>query len=197
MRIKYPLKAWRGKERETTATTSPKKTTMSSTCKDTSVTSCQPTDNRRQYGSGSTGVKLATGCKRVRPQAPCRNWATDGYPTLHACSLTTKGRPLKIGTWNVRGMLQQGKTEIIEKEMKNYHLDLLGISESHLKNKGHYFTPAGYMHINSGAQDNSFSGVGFLISKHLQDKIMGYNTVSGGGSPPSNQHNTSLCSNFR
>ena len=38
-------------------------------------------------------------------------------------------RVIKLGTWNVRRMCQNGKFEEVEKEMKRINLSILGLSE--------------------------------------------------------------------
>lgn len=62
--------------------------------------------------------------------------------------------------------------------MERYRIDILGISESHLRDSGHFSSPNGNLQINAGTPDNVFSGVGFLISKSVARRVMGYDTIS-------------------
>ena len=40
---------------------------------------------------------------------------------------------MKIGTWNVRGLLNESKLEDLEKDLNNYKLDILTIQETHIR----------------------------------------------------------------
>jgi hypothetical protein len=127
-----------------------------------------PADTRRLRGSRSHGVKLATGHMHVTHQASCGKYATG--ETLRNKS--------KIGTWNVRGLLNPGKTLVVEKEMYSHGLDILGISETHWKNNGHYKTSNGNTIYFSGNQDSSHSGVAVILASKLTSALIGYNPIS-------------------
>ena len=40
-------------------------------------------------------------------------------------------KKLRIGSWNVRTLYEAGKTAQVVGEMQKYHLDVLGMSETH------------------------------------------------------------------
>lgn len=44
-------------------------------------------------------------------------------------SLLSTRHTIRIGTWNVRSMYQTGKASSIAEEMRNYNLEILGLSE--------------------------------------------------------------------
>ena len=44
-------------------------------------------------------------------------------------SLLSTRHTIRIGTWNVRSMYQTGKASSIAEEMRNYSLEILGLSE--------------------------------------------------------------------
>lgn len=44
----------------------------------------------------------------------------------------------KIGTWNVCGVLETQKLNVEENEIKSYRI--VGLSETHWKDKGHFNT---------------------------------------------------------
>ncbi|KAI8433244.1 hypothetical protein MSG28_015320 [Choristoneura fumiferana] len=79
----------------------------------------------------------------------------------------------RMGTWNVRGLLQPGKLEILEKELARCKLDICGISETHWKNNGHFLTETHAIYF-SGNDNNSRNGVAFLIPKHLRNCVVEY-----------------------
>lgn len=133
-----------------------------------------PIDNRRSMISGSSSGKLATeGAVRVRHQARTAANVTDGQsgklPT-HASHL--------IGTWNIRGLLQGGKLNIVEKEMAAHNVTVLGLSETHLKGSGHLMTDEGNTLYFSGHETESKNGVAILVPRKLSSCVLGYNTVN-------------------
>ena len=50
--------------------------------------------------------------------------------------LQTRRNEMRIGTWNVRGLCREGKIRNVVEEAKALHLDLLGVSETHLDGVG-------------------------------------------------------------
>ncbi|XP_024891714.1 craniofacial development protein 2-like [Temnothorax curvispinosus] len=131
-----------------------------------------PADSRRLDGSGPSGMKLATGHRRVTHQASCENWVTGGkQPKVR------QNQHIKIGTWNVRGLLQLGKRETVESEMQRCGVDILGLSETHLKDNGHFKTGNGNMIFLAGNGERSNNGVGFIVAKNLRDCVLGYEAI--------------------
>ncbi|UYV69253.1 hypothetical protein LAZ67_6002991 [Cordylochernes scorpioides] len=98
---------------------------------------CHPGSLLR-YGSRPISVKCNTGHAGVDNQALREEYANvKRYRTL-----------LKIGTWNVRGMRQIGKLQIIERSMTGINL-----------------------------QERERS-VGFIVHKEICDAFLGYDTIS-------------------
>ena len=59
-----------------------------------------------------------------------------GRSTSESGFLKTRGRCLKIGTWNVRTLYQPGKVENLIQEMQNMNLDMMGIAETQWTEEG-------------------------------------------------------------
>ncbi|XP_008485907.1 uncharacterized protein LOC103522587 [Diaphorina citri] len=80
----------------------------------------------------------------------------------------------RFATWNVRGMNQLGKTENIVNEMRNMKIDILGISETFLKNSGDYISALPdnekYRVIHSGGE-KSRQGVGFILNERTMNMV--------------------------
>lgn len=81
---------------------------------------------------------------------------------------------MKIGTWNVRTLREDGQYELLREEMKPYECDILGISEMRWKGKGE---------LNNGeviwsGGKNAMFGVGFVLSKRAREALIGYNQVN-------------------
>ena len=63
----------------------------------------------------------------------------------------------RIGTWNVRTMYATGKSAQVMREMRRYHLDILGISECRWTGSGKIRTQTGETIIYSGRPDDHHS----------------------------------------
>ncbi|XP_072384635.1 uncharacterized protein [Diabrotica undecimpunctata] len=88
----------------------------------------EPIDNRRLSTSGVGDVKWATGLNATENQVAGAQRTTG---TLNKISFRKTNR---FGTWNIRGLIQHpGKLHIIEREMADYRISMLGISETHWK----------------------------------------------------------------
>lgn len=136
-----------------------------------------PTNTRRHQVTGLDGVKSATeASKEVACQASERSNAT--VKTTNDVNKNSIRAHLRIGTWNVNGILRPGKLSIIEKEMENTRLSILGISETHYRGQGHLTTATGNTLYFSGSKDASRNGVGILILSKLKKFVLGYNTLS-------------------
>lgn len=83
-----------------------------------------------------------------------------------------------IGTWNVRGLLQTGKTYIMEKELERYNMDITGISETHWKGNGLITTANGNTIVFSGNTNNSRNGVAIIMTSSIAKTLMGYNAIN-------------------
>ena len=60
-----------------------------------------------------------------------------------------KKKVLKIGIWNIRTLLPDGKFEFLIDEIKNLNVNILGISETRWAGSGH-FEQEGYYVVYSG-----------------------------------------------
>jgi hypothetical protein len=120
-------------------------------------------------------VKFATGHARVEAQAQCGKLTT-GIED-ESTRVTGKGG-LKLGTWNVRGLLQPGKLEIVQKEVERVGLDVFGLSETHWRGNGHFRTDEGNMIYFSGPEDNSYGGVAVMLSDKYEKALIGYNPIN-------------------
>ena len=72
---------------------------------------------------------------------------------------------LRIGTWNVRTMCDCSKSNQIIREMKNYNVDILCLSECRLRGNGKILLEDGSTLLFSGNADQSIRGVGIAIKK--------------------------------
>ena len=63
------------------------------------------------------------------------NHVVVGNQDRHQNTVQNK-KKLKISTWNVRAMYQNDKYENLEQDMERLQINILGISETHLKGSG-------------------------------------------------------------
>lgn len=137
------------------------------------VLSDDPADPRRSPISGLVGEKYATeDSSIVCHQAKEAVNATEDNKRP---AMRSKHR---IGTWNVRGLLKPGKLEIVEREMTEHQLTVLGLCETHMQGKGHFTTQCGNTMFFSGHDTESINGVGLVIPRKICNFVTGYNTVS-------------------
>ena len=77
----------------------------------------------------------------------------------------------KIGTWNVRTMLQHGKAENVVREMIRGSINILGLWETrYAKEKD--FVCEGYRFICSGAEKQGLYGVGIVLDQDHAKKVI-------------------------
>lgn len=75
-------------------------------------------------------------------------------------------------------MLEPGKVEIIGREQKCYSVEILGITESHMRGSGFYTTSTGHVLYFSGPENESRNGVGICLTQNINKSVLGYNPVS-------------------
>jgi exonuclease III len=93
-----------------------------------------------------------------------------------------KTRLLRLGTWNVRTLLDKDgsdrperRTALVAKELKRYGIDIAALSETRLAGQGKLReASSGYTFYWSGTSQESRRehGVGFAVSDHINARIM-------------------------
>ena len=107
---------------------------------------------------GSCKEELSSGRGNHGPQVT---------PDRHQVTGKTKTKTgIKIGTWNVRTMLQKRKLENIKKEMERTGTNILGLSEVRWRGAGK-IPSDGYTLMYSGGE-SSERGVGILVDPNIQ-----------------------------
>ena len=84
---------------------------------------------------------------------------------------------VRLGTWNVQTLHQQGKLCNVTREMRNCGLHLLGVTETHWTGNGHFTTETGELVVYSGG-DAHRAGVGVIFSKVVANSMISYRPVN-------------------
>ncbi|KAL9958257.1 hypothetical protein ACROYT_G035251 [Oculina patagonica] len=92
--------------------------------------------------------------------------------------LTHPKKTVRVRCWNVRTMYSTGKTAQVCREMANYKVEILGISESRWTGSGQVRTQTGENIIFAGRNDNQHqSGVAIMMSKEASRALESWNPV--------------------
>ena len=81
--------------------------------------------------------------------------------TLSSASLITLKSTLRVGCWNIRTLLQVGKTANVMNEFKNYKLDILRLSE--MRWTGKLRNSTGEYILHSGSEEDHQRVVGLAL----------------------------------
>ena len=94
-------------------------------------------------------------------------------------SLNKPKETLNVGNWNVRTMYAIGKTEQVAKVMKEYRLDVLGISECRWTGFGKVKLRTGETVIYSGREDGLHrNGVAIMMSSFAEKTLMEWKPIN-------------------
>lgn len=140
--------------------------------------SCDPTDARRLVVSGPLGVKLATDVNSDNNCVTTDGGKCSGGVATQSSDKISIRNSHRLGTWNVRGLLGHGKLTIVESEMTNHKISILGVCETHMRGQGYFKTGSGNIMYFSGPEDESRNGVAFILPQHINKHVLGYNPVT-------------------
>ena len=80
---------------------------------------------------------------------------------------------MKVGSWNVRTMLQAGKMTEIADEILKYDLDITALQEIRWKGYGRIMKPR-YILLYTGTKKQGEQGVGFIIKRSMENSIIDF-----------------------
>ena len=78
-----------------------------------------------------------------------------------------------IGTWNVRSV-NQGKLELVKKEMARVNVDILGINALKWIGMGEFNSDDHYIYY-CGQESLKRNGVAIMVKKRVQNEVLGCN----------------------
>ena len=106
-----------------------------------------------------------------------------GSTTMKNTTILSQGqlqlrKKLRLGTWNIRSMLQLGKVQLFGDEMMRLGVDICGLSEVRWNGQGHFTTLDGHTIVYSGRLTQGMSGVAIWIHRKLAGALVGYEPIS-------------------
>ena len=78
-----------------------------------------------------------------------------------------------MGTWNIRSM-NQGKLELVKKEMARVNIEILAISELKWTGMGEFNSDDNYIYY-CGQESLGRNGVALIVNKRVQNAVFGCN----------------------
>ncbi|KAI5705050.1 hypothetical protein M8J75_011432 [Diaphorina citri] len=109
---------------------------------------------------------------KICPRSDLRVDTFEGEPCR--LEVENKGREkepsMKIATWNVNTMNQDGKIENLIREMKKNNIDLMGLAEVRWIGEGELIVD-GYKMVYKGAERRKEHGVGFIYKQNLDKNV--------------------------
>ena len=139
--------------------------------------------NRRQQNIGATkdnvtqkkgkGYAPATSVSRPTVTSQPRRKQPDLTETITAVNVpgNHSKRDLYIGRWNVRTLRTAGHWDVLVEEARKFHVDLLGLCETHLTNTETLIDKDEFKVLLSSRADVGREGVGILISPKLHTTL--------------------------
>ena len=101
---------------------------------------------------------------------------TDNSNVRNNLTSVNNRKSIRVGTWNVRTLAQDGKFEEVEKEMQRMNLNILGLSETRWTGAGKMDSENLVFYYSGG--DRRERGVGIMINKTVSKSILGSWAVS-------------------
>ena len=95
--------------------------------------------------------------------------------------LLTSKKTTRLATWNIRTLYETGRTMQVAREMRNYNISLLGLSEVRWLQAGQLRLTSGEMLLYSGHTEEDAphtEGVALLLAPEAQRALIGWEPVS-------------------
>lgn len=85
----------------------------------------------------------------------------------------------RIGTWNIRTLLEPSRIAQLTREILKYNIDIVGLSEVRWPEEGEFITHDRYSLLYSGKAENETReyGVGILLSKRARKSLLQWEAI--------------------
>jgi len=132
---------------------------------------------------GQQGPRPTSGLQDVVEKLVTGSTPEDEIPGSNGASDVTGNsiqlrKQIRMGTWNVRSLIETGKLKLLSMELERNQVKLCGLSEIWWKGKGHFQTEDGHTVVYSGHDDTSRQGVALWMAKDIAGSLVSYDPVS-------------------
>jgi len=115
----------------------------------------------------ATGAPLETEIPRV-----------EGGLTTTGNSRIQLRKELRVGTWNVRSLVKEGKLDLLEQQLDRYQIQICGLTEVWWKEKGHFTTNNGHKIVYSGNDEVQRQGVALWMNSKMAKSLISYEPIN-------------------
>ena len=84
----------------------------------------------------------------------------------------------RIGTWNVRSLVEEGKLDLLEHQLERYKIQICGLTEVWWKQKGHFTTNNGHKVVYSGHDELQRQGVALWMNREVASSLLSYEPIN-------------------
>jgi hypothetical protein len=110
--------------------------------------------------------RLATNlCKTVSAEKT-QTIETGGLSRQTKQGLRTRDGNYKIGTWNIRSLLQPGKMQDVAEKIIKYNVDIAAVQEIRWRDTGQICKMRYSFYYSGSLNRQGYKGVGFYVTKH-------------------------------
>ena len=136
---------------------------------------CSPGYQEPRPMSGSQGMveKLDTGAS-LETEIP----RVEGALRTTGNTKVQLRKETRIGTWNVRSLLEEGKLDLLEHQLDRYRIQICGLTEVWWKKKGHFTTDNGHKVVYSGHDEVQRQGVALWMNREVAKSLLSYEPIN-------------------
>ena len=131
------------------------------------------TDTEKQHANGARG-ETSQETEEMKGGSQTRLGAD-----ISMADLLTPKYKIRVGSWNVRTLYQAGKLQQVLREMTNYKVDILCVSEARWTDSGRRILASGHTIFYSGRTDNLHrGGVAVIVTRKVEKTLLEWKPVN-------------------
>jgi hypothetical protein len=122
--------------------------------------------------------QLATDLRKTVIAVKAQAIETGGLSRQTKQGLRTRDGNYKIGTWNIRSLLQPGKMQEVVEEIIKYNVGIAAVQEISWRGTGQICKKRYSFYYSGSPNRQEYKGVGFYVTKQIRNRIMGFEPVT-------------------
>jgi len=129
------------------------------------------TDEEMRVNTKITGERKRTWTRQMDKEQNCKISTKNKQCREVKEGNMEKSNPktTRLGTWNLRGVYQEGAIKNLVREIKRYKMDIVAVQETHLKDTG-VQEIENVTFFRSGNNKRQY-GVGFLVEQNMKERV--------------------------